>query len=142
MSLRENKELARRLFDEVWSRGRLELVGNLLLPDFVGRPGGLGDPFHGPSGAQEFIGGLRRAFPDLTFEVEDLIGERDLVAARWTARGTNHGEFMGMPPTGRRIALDGMTIHRIQDGRIVEGWMQPDAMSLVRQIAVSEPDQA
>jgi predicted ester cyclase len=49
---------------------------------------------------------------------------------------------MGMPPTGRRIALDGMTIQRIQEGRIVEGWIQPDAMSLVRQIAVSEPDQA
>lgn len=142
MSLRENKELARRLFDEVWSRGRLELASDLLVPDFVGRAGGLGDAFHGPSGAQEFIGGLRRAFPDLTFEVADLIGERDLVAARWTARGTNHGEFMGMPPTGRRIALDGMTIQRVQDGRIVEGWMQPDAMSLVRQIAVSEPDQA
>jgi steroid delta-isomerase-like uncharacterized protein len=142
MSLRENKELARRLFDEVWSGGRLELATELLVPDFVGRPGGLGAAFHGHSGAQEFIGGLRRAFPDLTFEVEDLIGERDLVAARWTARGTNHGAFMGMPPTGRRIALDGMTIQRIQEGRIVEGWIQPDAMSLVRQIAVSEPDQA
>jgi predicted ester cyclase len=88
----------------------------------------------------EFIGRLREAFPDITFTVEDMIAEGDLVATRWTATGTNDGEFMGMEPTGRQATIGGMTIQRFKDGRIVEGWTQQDALGLLRQIgAVPEP---
>jgi len=139
----ENKVLARRVFDEVWSQGKLDLADEILTPDFVGRPGGMGEPFKGPAGAKEFIGRLREAFPDISFTVEEMIAEGDLVATRWTATGTNDGEFMGFEPTGRKATIGGMTIQRFKDGRIVEGWTQPDALGLLRQIgAVPEPARA
>lgn len=140
MSVQENKALARRVFDEVWSQGNLDLADEILTPDFVGRPGGLGEPFKGPAGAKEFIGRLREGFPDITFTIEDTIAEGDLVATRWTATGTHDGEFMGFEPTGRRATIGGMTIQRFEDGRIVEGWTQPDAVGLLRVIgALPEP---
>jgi steroid delta-isomerase-like uncharacterized protein len=130
----ENKKVARRVFDEVWSQGKLDLADEILTPDFVGRPGGMGEPFKGPAGAKEFIGRLREAFPDITFAVDEMVAEGDLVATRWTATGTHHGDFMGFEPTGRQATIGGMTIQRFKDGRIVEGWTQQDALSLLRQL--------
>jgi steroid delta-isomerase-like uncharacterized protein len=134
MSVPENKALARRVFDEIWSQGKLELADELLSPEFVGRPGGLGEPFKGPAGAKEFIGRLREGFPDITFTVEDMVGEGNLVATRWAATGTHDGEFMGFEPTERQTTIGGMTFLRFDDGRIVEGWTQLDALSLMRTI--------
>lgn len=68
MSTNENKARARRVFDEIWSQGKLDLSNEFVSPDFVGRPGGLGGPFQGPEGAKRFIGGLREGFPDINFE--------------------------------------------------------------------------
>ena len=130
----ENKKIARRVFDEVWSQGKLDLADEILTPDFVGRPGGMGEPFKGPAGAKEFIGRLREAFPDITFVVEEMVAEGDLVATRWTGTGTHHGEFMGFEPTGRQATVAGMTMQRFKDGRIVEGWTQQDALGLLRQL--------
>ncbi len=140
MSVQENKALARRVFDEIWSGGKLDLVDELLDPEFVGRPIGLAEPFKGPEGAKEFIGRLREAFPDIRFPIDDLIGEEDKVVVRWTATGTNDGEFMGIEPSGRQVTIAGMTIRAIRDGRIIEGWTNMDALGLLRQIgAVPEP---
>jgi steroid delta-isomerase-like uncharacterized protein len=139
MSVDQNKALARRVFDEIWSGGNLDLADELLRPEFVGRPGGLGEPFRGPEGAKRFIGGLREAFPDITFDVEAMIGEADLVAIRWTGTGTHDGEFMGLDPSGRAVTMTGMTFLRFENGRIAEGWTNPDALGMLRQIgAVSE----
>jgi steroid delta-isomerase-like uncharacterized protein len=134
MSVQENKALARRVFDEVWSQGKLDLADELLAPDFVGRPGGLGEPFKGPEGAKEFIGRLREAFPDITFTVEEMIAEGDLVATRWTSTGTHDGDFLGVEPTGRDAIFGGMTFLRFRDGTVAEGWTQLDALGLLKQI--------
>jgi predicted ester cyclase len=134
MSVQQNKVLARRVFDEIWSEGQLDVADELLSPDFVGRPGGLGEPFHGPAGAKEFIGRLREGFPDITFTIEDMIGEGDLVAARWVAVGTHDGEFMGLDATERQATFGGMTFLRFEQDRIAEGWTQLDALTLMRAI--------
>ena len=134
MSVQKNKALARRVFDEIWSRGELELADELLSADFVGRPGGLGEPFRGPAGAKAFIGRLREGFPDITFAVEEMIAEGDLVATRWLATGTHDGEFMGIEPSNRRVEFSGMTILRCENGLIREGWTQTDAVTLLRQV--------
>ena len=143
MSVQQNKVLARRVFEEVWSQGQLDVADEVLSPDFVGRPGGLGEPFKGPAGAKEFIGRLREGFPDISFTVEDMIGEGDLVAARWVAVGTHDGEFMGLEPTERQASFGGMTFLRFEQDRIVEGWTQLDALTLMRGIrALPEPARA
>jgi steroid delta-isomerase-like uncharacterized protein len=129
-----NKELAYRVIEDVWSGGNFELVDELLASDFVGHPGGLGEPFTGPGAAKEFIGRLREAFPDITFVVEDMISQGQVVASRWTATGTHDGEFMGIDPTGRGVTFGGMTIFQFDGDLIVEGWTQADALTMLRQM--------
>jgi len=144
MSVQQNKARARRVFDEVWSQGKLDLTEELLSPDFVGRPGGFGKPFKGPAGAREFLGRFREGFPDMTFSVEEMVAEGDHVAIRWTGAGTHEGDFMGFEPTERRVTFGGMTFLRFaRDGAIVEGWTQIDAIGLLRAVgALREPVRA
>ena len=144
MSVQENKALARRVFDEVWSKGKLDLADEFLSPDFVGRPGSLAEPFRGPEGAKQFLGRLREAFPDMRYDVEEMVAEGDLVATRWTCTATHEGEFMGFEPTERRATIGGMTFLRFAgDGTILEGWTQMDAIGLLRAIgALREPVRA
>jgi steroid delta-isomerase-like uncharacterized protein len=137
MSVQQNTKIARRVFDEVWSRGRLELVDELLAPDFVGHPIGLREPFRGPEGAKEFIGRLREGFPDAAYEIEEILAEGDRVAVRWVMTGTHDGEFMGIDPTEAQVRIDGMTFLRFEDGKIVEGKTLQDAMSLMRTLGAS-----
>jgi predicted ester cyclase len=66
--------------------------------------------------------------------VEAQIAEGDMVATRWTACGTHDGDFQGVPPTGREVTLRGMTIFRIADGKLVEGWTNPDLLGVMQQI--------
>jgi steroid delta-isomerase-like uncharacterized protein len=141
MSVQQNKARARRVFDEVWSQGKLDLTEELLSPDFVGRPGGFGKPFQGPEGARAFLSRFRSAFPDMAFTVEELVAESDQVAIRWTCTGTHEGDFMGFEPTEREATFEGMTFLRFaRDGAIVEGWTQMDAIGLLRAIgALREP---
>jgi predicted ester cyclase len=134
----DNGALARRVFDEMWTQGNLDLADEIVAPEFVGRQSGMA-PFHGPAGAKQVIGRLRTAFPDIAFTIEELVAEGDLVATRWTARGTNDGEFLGMAPSGRRVTLDGVTFQRFKAGRIIEGWTQADVLGLLEQITMSEP---
>lgn len=143
MSAKDNKALARHVFEEVWSKGRLDLVDEMLTPDFVGRPGGMGEPFHGPEGAKEFISRLRAAFPDVSYTIEHMVADGDLVSTRWTMRGTHEGAFMGLEPTGRQVTVEGITFQRFDGGRIAEGWTQMDAVGLLRQVgALPEPARA
>jgi steroid delta-isomerase-like uncharacterized protein len=137
MSVQQNTKIARRVFDEVWSRGRLELADELLAPDFVGHPIGLREPFRGPEGAKEFIGRLREGFPDASWEIEELVADGDRVAVRWVMTGTHDGEFMGIDPTEAQVRIDGMTFLRFEDGKIVEGKTLQDAMSLMRTLGAT-----
>ena len=78
----------------------------------------------------------RSAFPDLRFTLEDLLVEGDKVVARWTCRGTHHGVFRGMAPTGKRVTFTGMTLSRMAQGKIVEQWTVEDGVSLYQQLGI------
>jgi predicted ester cyclase len=80
---------------------------------------------------------FRRAFPDWHSDIEQLIAEGDLVAERFTARGTYGGELMGVAPTGRELTLQGINIFRIHDGQIAERWGRLDQLGLLRQLGLA-----
>lgn len=128
--------IARRFFDEVWSGAKLDLVDELVAPDYVGHPSGFEETVRGPEGVKEYIGGLLDAFPDLTVTVEDQVVEGDKVVTRWTARATHEGVLMGIDPTGRKGAVTGITIQRIQDAKVAEGWTNWDMLGLLQQLGV------
>ncbi|HSK86473.1 MAG TPA: ester cyclase [Rubrobacter sp.] len=87
--------------------------------------------------AKHYIGTYFDAFPDLRFTVDDILGEGDLVATRWTLRGTHEGEMEELgPPTGRRVELEGITVHRIEGGKIVEEWECYDNLGFLQQLGL------
>ena len=129
-----NKTIVRRFFDEVFNQQNQASAAQLIDPALVVHhpllPGGTGGTRDVVTMMQEFRG----AFPDLSYAVEDLVAERDKVAARWTARGTHRGPFNGIAPTGRTVVVDGTDVFVIANDRIVETWVNSDLLGLMRQI--------
>src|SRR5436190_2064627 len=85
----------------------------------------------GLEGVRQSVAGYLGAFPDLSIRVEAQIAEGDLVTTRWTAVGTNSGEFWGQAPTGKQATVTGITIDQIAEGRIVESWTNWDSLGLM-----------
>lgn len=136
----QNKALARQIFEEIQSKGNLGLIDQLVSADYVGHTPLL--EIHGPAGARQFDAVLKQAFPDYQATVEGQIAEGDLVATRWTGRGTHRGPFRGIPATGKPITLAGMTFFRIANGKLVEGWTNIDLAGVLQQIgAMPTPEQ-
>ena len=136
MSADENRELVRRFFEEVWNQGDEAAIDRYLDPDTVGT-----EPEFG-TGREAFRAQWRKwraAFPDIHFAVEDVIAEGDKVVTRWTLTGTHRGEFMGVPPTGRRVSVTGMSLDHLVDGQIKAGFDAWDALGLWQQLGAFTP---
>jgi steroid delta-isomerase-like uncharacterized protein len=130
-----NKELARRFFEEIWNQGDESAIDCYIPVDAKGN-----DPDFG-SGREGFKAQWRKwrdAFPDLRFEIVDLVAEGEKVLTRWVLTGTHQGEFLGIPATGRPIRVAGMSLDRIEDGLVVEGFDGWDALGLRQQLGVYE----
>lgn len=129
----DNKAIVRRFYDEVVNQGKIELIDELVTPDFIEHEGFPGLP---PSreGVKQFFSIIRGAFPDLQMEVHDVIGEGDRVAVRATMRGTHKGEFMGVAPTGRQVAVQVMDMVRFAGGKAAEHWGATDNVALMEQL--------
>ena len=95
-----------------------------------------GHEVHGLDGLRHAVTAWRSAFPDLRFTLEALLVEGDNVVARWTCRGTHHGMFRGMAPTGKRVTFTGMTLYRMAQGKIAEEWTVEDGVSLYQQLGL------
>lgn len=128
----QNKQIARQVFEEIQSKGNTALVDQIVAQDYVGHTPP--NDIHGPEGAKQFDAMLRTAFPDIQVTVEDQIAEGDEVTTRWTCRGTHRGPFLNVPPTGKHVEIAGLTVFRLANGKLVEGWNHPDLLSLLQQI--------
>lgn len=142
MSVEENVQLMRRWFREVWNEGKEQTIFDLLSTDAVGH-GQLedGSELRGPSQFLPLVERLRGAFPDINITVEDAFGVDDKVVVRWSATMTHRGDHMGMPATGKDVRITGMTITRIRDKKIVEGWDNWDQLAMLKQIGVEATPQ-
>jgi steroid delta-isomerase-like uncharacterized protein len=135
----DNKAIARRFIEEYQSKGDVGVAEEILADDFVDH-----SPF-GPfspdrEGVKQLFSALRAAFPDLHAVVHDQSADGDKVWTRKTFHGTNDGEFMGSPPTGRTVAFDVIDIVRLRDGQFVDHWNVVDALGLMQQLgAVPAP---
>jgi steroid delta-isomerase-like uncharacterized protein len=97
----------------------------------------------GREGVKQFFTYFFSAFPDLQLTVEDILAEGDRVVTRWTMRGSHHGEFFGIPATGRQVTVTGMDIWRIADGKAAEHWDSIDNLGMLQQLGViPSPDSA
>ena len=135
MSTVDSKTLVQRFFDEVINQRNLAALGQFVSPNAVNHtvPAGL------PQDPSQFLGLHLGAFPDMKATVEDLLVDGDKVIARVSYRGTHQGAFMGIPPTGKPIAVMGINIFRIANGQLVEHWGLADRISALRQMGIVPP---
>jgi len=124
----------RRYFEELFNQGKLELIPELLHPDYVNHSPGWPDLPRGPDGVRLVVQALRRGLPDLHYRIDDLIAGADGVATRTTLTGTHRGELFGLPATGQPISVSQMTFERFRAGRIVAHHRITDELSLLRQL--------
>ena len=129
----ENTNTVRRLFEEAWSQGKIELFDELCSEGFVDH-----DPLLGEGDRQALkdrVSSYRAAFPDLTFTIEEIFAAGDRVITRWSGVGTFENELMGFAPTGeKRDPIEGIGISRFDDGKVVETWTQWDALRFMKNL--------
>ncbi|MGH3064331.1 MAG: ester cyclase [Gaiellaceae bacterium] len=129
------KEIARRLAEDPW-RGKLDEVLEYVGDDYVAHIPGAPEPIRGKEGFRAFVTSYQTAFPEATITIDDQIAEGEQVVTRWTGRGTNTGELLGMPPTGKEITIRGITYGRIVDGKAREAWIIWDTLAMMQQLGV------
>ena len=138
----ENKALVRRFIEDLFNTGNLAVADEIIAQDSVNHDPNLGELPRGPEGTKQVVNLYRSAFPDTNLTVEEQLAEGEKVVTRWTGRGTHQGELMGVPPSGNRVEISGITINRISGGKIAESWSNYDALGMMQQIgAIPEPGQ-
>jgi steroid delta-isomerase-like uncharacterized protein len=125
-------------FAEV-DRGNPTIEEELLTPDYVDHAPPLPDMPPGREGVERANALLRAAFPDTVHTIEDQIAEGDKVVTRLTGRGTFQGAILGIPPNGKVVTMQGIAIHRIVDGKLVEHWAVADKLSFLQQLGAILP---
>jgi steroid delta-isomerase-like uncharacterized protein len=136
MSAEENKAIVRRIYDELWNKRRLEVAEEVIAHGGVNYDTGLVPQPFGPEEMNATVRTVTAGFPDNHHEVEEMLAEGDKVVLRCTLTGTHDGEFMGIPPTGRRIEVTEIHIYRLEDGKAVEHRVGRDDLGAMRQLGV------
>ena len=131
-----NKQLIRTYFNEAWNKGNVSVLDTLLSEDYQNHTPSTPNPPQGPKGLKPIIGAIRSAFPDLHYEIKDLIATPDRVVARVVMTGTHTGPLFGIPPTGKRIEVNQINIEAIENGRIKNHWRVTDELTLMKQLGV------
>ncbi|MFI5070219.1 MAG: ester cyclase [Terriglobales bacterium] len=131
---KDNAQFIHRWFDEVWNKGRMEAIDELCRPDAIGHGQAQHKVDIGLVEFKQFARDLRTAFPDIRITIHETLAQGDKVVARWSAKLTHSGSFLGFAPTGREAQITGTSIQRIVDGKIAEGWDNWDQLGLLVQI--------
>jgi predicted ester cyclase len=138
MSTSKNKENIRRHVEEVWNKGKLDVIPELISPKYIVHPN-YGDEVKGQDGFKQLVTMMRTAAPDLRFTIDSMVAEGDIVAARYTATGTFTGEIPNFKPTGKKFKRSDAIFHRFEGGKQVEAWTFSDQLSEYRQMGIPIP---
>jgi steroid delta-isomerase-like uncharacterized protein len=131
-----NRQLALRFYDQLWNKGNYDAAPELLHPEHFDHSMPLPGLPQGRDGVLQMMRIFREAFPDLVMSVESVIAEGDCVAEVLMLRGTHTGPFMGIPPTGRSIAVRSVNVCRIEDGLVRERWGASDDLGMLQQLGI------
>jgi steroid delta-isomerase-like uncharacterized protein len=133
-----NKAIMRHYVEDLVNQHDLSELDRWFVPDYIDHV--MGRDILGPEGYRQSVQPLWQGFPDVRYEIQQMVAEGDRVATLFKATGTHQGAFFGVPPTGKPIEIYGITIERIVDGKLYEGWSVPDMLGLMQQIgAVPTP---
>ncbi len=133
----ENRAIVRRLYEEVWNKHRFELLDELISPSHaLSNPNVSGSEIGAEAYKLQVLVFLK-GFPDARMTIEDIVGENEKIVAAWTFSGTHKGKFMGVSATNKKVSVDGMTIHHVVNGKIIDSSASWDALSLMKQLGVT-----
>jgi steroid delta-isomerase-like uncharacterized protein len=130
----DNTTIVRRIFDELWNKGNLDLADELIATNHVNDDPV--DPSTGLEGMKRTIAKYRRAFPDVRFQIDEILTAGDNVVARFSYSGTQTGELEGLPPTGRRTAGQGIAVLHFKGGKLAVSHVAWDALGMMQQLGV------
>jgi len=132
----ENKRHIDRLFDTCFNRGDLTVLNDLVSPDYLGPQGD-----RGPDGFKKIVVGLRTAFPDIHYTVDDLVAENDKVAVRWHWTGTHQAAFRVFPASHKKVSTTGTGIFHFGGGKIVGATLETDRLGFLQQVGAVPSDE-
>jgi steroid delta-isomerase-like uncharacterized protein len=132
-----DKATVLRLMDAIWNERKLEVLDEMIASDYVRHDPAFPGEVRGPEGFKQYVLAMCTPFPDARVSIEDVIAEGDRVAIRWIFQGKHSGEFMGIPATGKELTVTGISIIRIRDDKIAEGWDGYDALGMLRQLGAA-----
>jgi len=135
-----SKQIVQRFIEELWNARKLDVADEIFCDDCVTHQlrSGAADQSapRGPEVIKEHVSGWLMSFPDLQFHVEEMIADQDHVVSQLTMEGTHQGMWMGIPPTGKRLQIRMITIHRITNGKIAEDWVLVETLGFLQQLGV------
>lgn len=127
------KTIVRKVLEEPW-KGNWDVIDEYIAPGYIGHDPSQPKPIQGIEGTKENYRQYIDAFTGAHIAVDEQIAEGDIVASRWTARGTHTGEITGIAPTGKEVTVSGITISRLEGGKIIEEWTNWDTLGMMVQI--------
>jgi len=136
MSAETNKAIARRITEEVFNKGNLSIIPELVAPNYVYHTT---PEYKGPEGFKQYVAMERRAFPDLHMKIDHMVAEGDMVAIFYTYTGTFKGERMGIAPTGEKLTMRFAVLSRFAGGKEAEAWPYIDSLTFYRQLGIPVP---
>jgi steroid delta-isomerase-like uncharacterized protein len=132
----KNKQIIQTYFNEVWNKGNVDVLDELLSTDYINHTPSTPNPPQGAIGLKPIVLAIRKGFPDLHYEIKEIITTKDRVVARVLMTGTQTDSLFGIPPTGKRIKVNQINIEKIENGKIVEHWRVTDELTMMKQLGV------
>jgi len=137
MSTQDNKQVVRRFYDEVMGEGRVDVLDEVMVEDFVDHGEALFDSPHGRDTLRQGIEATHEILPGLHVSLHEMVAEGDLVGVRGTMRCRHAGAFFGVAGTGHELSWEGIAVFRLAEGRIAERWFNSDSISILRQLGLA-----
>ena len=134
MAALTNKELVKKFYQEVWNERKAQCVEKYLSPSHALVDPNAMDTKTGPEAYKDVLTRFLRAFSNLKFEVQEMVCEKDKVVASWMITGAHTGEYNGMAPTNKKITVEGISIHQIADGKIMDTYSVWDTLGLMKKV--------
>ena len=131
----DNKAIVLNYIERVWSQHDYAAIDEMIVPNYIQHAANVPP---GQEGVRGFFRMVDGAFSNVTYTVEDMIAEGEKVVFRWALRGKHTGPFQGMPPTNKDFVLTGISIVRLEEGKLAENWVEQDIAGLMRQLTAQE----
>ena len=132
----DNKAIVRRLYEEVWNKRKLEVIDEIISPSHALQASNIFGSSIGPEAYKRNALLFFAGYPDLHWTIEDTIAEKDKVVACWTISGTHKGDYLGVPATNKKVSVEGITIHHITNGKIMDSYVSWDIWGMMQQLGV------